>query len=197
VEKQGTLQKPTKPSVQVENSVRRIFIDVQGVVDKFLGKSMLKTGKAAVIESMIGAAGASFNKYSGVQEWGSDAIFLWVNVGKKDDDIVNDFLNDGRQITWFGGSRMHEETPAILKLLRIGQRTDRAPAQDGIVLWCRHWNSDAKAYHPYTCLGRLSYQSHVQNSRPLQFVWNLLDYDRLVKQDNTRVRGCFQEIVNA
>lgn len=63
---------------------------------------MEATGKAFVMEKVAKAAGhdvnrLSFNKYSGVQEWQNDALFLWVNLGKGG-DVVNDFLNDGRQV---------------------------------------------------------------------------------------------------
>jgi hypothetical protein len=183
-----------KTYVFKDNSVRRIEISASDTVDKFLGHTMEKTGKAFVIETTLGGMDASFNKYSGVQEWGNDAIYLWVNVGKKDDDVLNDFLDDGRQITWYGGSRMHDETPAILKLLGIGKSKSLKP-ENGIVLWCRHYNADAKTHHPYTCLGRLSYESHVPGSQPLQFVWNLLDYERLVQHKDANVRKRFQEIL--
>lgn len=184
-----------KAYVPPANSVRRIHLPVNITVEKLLGRTMEKTGKAFVIQTSLEGKDASFNKYSGVQEWMNDAIFLWVNVGKKDDDIVNDFLDDGRQITWFGGSRMHDETPAVQKLLRVGTNKEGAP-DSGIILWCRHYNAAAKTYHPYTCLGRLSYESHIVGSRPLQFVWNLLDYHRLLKHDDEHVRRHFQEIIN-
>jgi hypothetical protein len=184
-----------------ENSVRLMHLPVGDTVDKLLGRTMEKTGKAFVVQkSLNGRADASFNKYCGVQEWGNDAIFLWVNVGKKDDDVVNDFLGGGRQITWFGGSKMHNETPAIQKLLRVGKeattKSNPDGGDDGIVLWCRHYNTPAKTYHPYTCLGRLSYESHVVGSRPLQFIWNMLDYDRLLKHKDEAVRQRFLEIID-
>ncbi len=48
----------------------------------------------------------SFSKYSGVLEW-SNCIFLWVNLeGASGYD--NNFSQDGRFVTWFGGSRMHK-----------------------------------------------------------------------------------------
>eukprot|EP00543_Licmophora_paradoxa_P016296 CAMPEP_0202471380 /NCGR_PEP_ID=MMETSP1360-20130828/84515_1 /ASSEMBLY_ACC=CAM_ASM_000848 /TAXON_ID=515479 /ORGANISM="Licmophora paradoxa, Strain CCMP2313" /LENGTH=56 /DNA_ID=CAMNT_0049097447 /DNA_START=17 /DNA_END=184 /DNA_ORIENTATION=- len=56
---------------------------------------MPKTGKAYVIQHCCGLASPSFNKYCGVQEWKNDALLLWVNLGKKDDEIQNDFLENG------------------------------------------------------------------------------------------------------
>lgn len=222
------------------NSVKRIKLSVCDTVNQYLGRSMTNTGKACVIQTVLGRGGgaaaagtdinASFNKYSGVQEWANDAIFLWVNVGKKDDTIINEFLDGGRRVTWYGGSRMHDETPVIQKLIRIGQSassrsesaqksphhkinepnnrhnsnssttTDDDP-DDGIVLWCRHYNSHTKTYHPYTCLGRLSYESHVPHSHPLKFIWKLRDYERLVsqkkEQEDVHHQEWFQQIVHS
>lgn len=50
-----------------------------------------------------------FNKYSGVAEW-SNCMFLWVNIAAKGGEYLNDFLDDGRFITWYGGSKMHKGT---------------------------------------------------------------------------------------
>ena len=67
----------------------------------------------------------SFNKYSGVQEWCNDTFFLWVNLGIRKNGnnvIINDFLDGGKRVTWFGGSRMHDESPVIQNLIRVGRR---------------------------------------------------------------------------
>jgi hypothetical protein len=48
------------------------------------------------------------------------------SMWEKDDTIVNDFLDGGRRVTWYGGSRMHEETPVIQKLIRIGKLVESA-----------------------------------------------------------------------
>jgi hypothetical protein len=212
MEQTRTKMKSTSTYVFAANSVRRIEISVSETINKFLGRTMPKTGKACVIQTTLGGVNASFNKYTGVQEWGNDAIYLWVNIGNHDkNDIVNDFPKNGRQLTWFGGSRMHDDTSVIQKLLRIGNESRINSTPDdtaanstakvknddgsGIVLWCRHYNPHAKTYHPYTCLGRLSYESHVPGSQPLEFVWNLLDYDRLIQHEDKDVRARFQEII--
>ncbi len=44
-------------------------------------------------------------RYSGVAEW-ANCVFLWVNIGGKD-GYHNAFSEEGRLMTWFGGSRMH------------------------------------------------------------------------------------------
>jgi hypothetical protein len=173
------------------------------VSEGLLGSMMEQTGKAFVMEeatqrSGIDVGNISFNKYSGVQEWKNDALFLWVNLGNGG-DVVNDFLNDGRQITWFGGSRMHDETKVIRRLLRVGRAVGNGQnvSSDGLVLWCRRYNADQKGFTPYVCLGRLSYHSHEPGSRPLKFVWNLVDYDGLVNHEDETVRSTFQEFLKS
>ena len=173
----------------------------------------------------------SFNKYSGVQEWYSNnTIFLWVNLNNNKSSsgrgfvAANDFLNDGRQITWFGGSRMYDGSPIIESLIKIGKNAQRiadaadAPsplpttetaetnktdstqssssssssassvADGAIILWCRRYVQETKAFSPYYCFGRLGYCSHVVGSHPLSFVWNLLDYDQLLYRGGQDVR---------
>jgi hypothetical protein len=153
----------------------------------------------------------SFNKYCGVQEWRNNAIFLWVNIGGPDNSAMNEFLNGGRQMTWFGGSRMHDESPVIQRLIKVGQQQQHLDNvaknnehNGGIVLWCRLYDSSSspKGFRPYTCLGRVAYHSHQPGTRPIQFVWTLLDYDQLVQystqpKDKTDPTSMFQRIVDA
>ena len=218
------------------HSARAMDIHVENLVlGGMLGNTMERTGKAFVMEETARRSGLdvnniSFNKYSGVQEWKNDALFLWVNLGNMG-DVVNDFLDGGRQvrcqdsllcfcldlqhrvpyplntytvssrlqITWFGGSRMHEETKVIKRLLRVGKATTSGAnaSSDGLVLWCRRFDVNKKSFTPYVCLGRLSYHSHEVGSRPLKFVWNLMDYDRLVNHQEENVRSSFQEFVES
>jgi len=192
--KRSTL--PTASAVLPANSARAISLHVQNLVEACLGNSMPSTGKAIVMEESARlyahnttptdtSTHISFNKYCGVQEWAS-GVFLWVNLGGKQDDYVNDF--EDRQMTWFGGSRMHAESKPILKLLDMGMAARDGTLQDsdGIVLWCRRYEAERKTFGPYYCFGRLAYVSHNPNVMPISFVWTLLDYDRLVSaEDNT------------
>jgi hypothetical protein len=214
-------QSNQKPAPQVPpkaNSVRAISIDVKRLVlgtadtQGVLGIPMEQTGKEFVVyeafrrsacdkiqQELLGNR-LSFNKYSGVQEWGSGVLFLWVNIGNND-SVVNDFINGGKQITWFGGSRMHDESPVILNLIRIGQQqaasqTSTLSASSGIVLWCRRYQSKTKKFGSYVCLGRLAYHSHLPSSSPLSFVWNLLDHDKLQNHPDKVAREGFQEMVS-
>ncbi|GAX28526.1 hypothetical protein FisN_12Hh109 [Fistulifera solaris] len=148
---------------------------------------MAQTGKAFVMEESARLAVAddacrvSFNKYSGVQEWGNNVLFLWVNLGAPNSDVVNEFFDEGREVSWFGGSRMHENTPVLQKLKDIGSKTNlEKSSSEGIVLWCRKYTSDQKTFSPYVCLGRLSLVSVDPSSQPVKFVWKLMDYESIL-----------------
>ena len=236
------------------NSVRSIDLDVTKLIlgsnnnintdnkntTGLLGKMMDHTGKEFVInESFANAASPqdqerlentnklSFNKYCGVQEW-KNAIFLWVNLDTE--DSPNDFLDGARQVTWFGGSRMHDDSPVIHKLIQYGNEVLSSGAtkigssnatitnneeggdatttttttsdnnkattdsdSSNIILWCRRYRPEVKKFSPYVCFGRLGYKSHVPGSRPLSFVWELLDYEGLKHHDDEVVRETFEQ----
>jgi hypothetical protein len=61
----------------------------------------------------------------------------------------------------------------------------------GSILCSLHFDLDA--------LNSLSCQlvSYDPTSRPLAFVWNLLDYDKLVSHKNTHVRETFRNLTQA
>ena len=200
--KRSDAKPPTAPAA---NSVRSISLDVAHLVADpergVLGRMLEHTGKEFIINTAFDRSASeddkarlhgtklSFNKYCGVQEW-ANCIFLWVNLGNA--DSPNEFLEGGRQITWFGGSRMHDESPVMEKLVRYGKD---ATSRDKIVLWCRMHQTETKKFSPYACLGRLGYQSHVPGSRPLSFVWNLLDYDELTSHSEKDVCDLFQSFI--
>ncbi len=197
----------TLPTPPPANSVRSISLNVNSLLlgkHGLLGTILEHTGKEAVInksfelaastedQQRFSGVGLSFNKYCGVQEW-NNTIFFWVNLGSKDNPVVNDFLDDATRITWYGGSRMHDESPVIQKLLHYGRdaaATDNN-SDTNIILWCRKYEVDQKQFTPYMCLGRLSYHSHVPGSQPLSFVWNLLDRDVLKSHADRSVRERF------
>jgi hypothetical protein len=186
-----------------------------------LGKMVERTGKECVVNTSFtlaasnedqhrldvigGATKLSYNKYSGVQEW-KNCVYLWVNLNTA--DSPNDFLDDGRQITWFGGSKMHDQSPAILSLLRLGKKkssddqktmattttsgSEMSSETSNVVLWCRRYTPQTKIFTPYVCFGRLGYRSHIPESRPLAFVWDLLDYDGLKFHHDHAVREIFE-----
>ena len=202
------LVSPTKAKVKqfASNSARSLAIDIerllfgsQGSSSGVLGMTMKETGKAFVMEqsALSGLDGfpggpISFNKYSGVQEWGNEVLFLWINLNAPNCDVKNEFPG-GNAVTWFGGSRMHDDSPVIRKLLRVGSSSP-TPSR-GIVLWCRKYVPSRKTFTPYTCLGRLVYASHIPGSRPLSFVWKLYDLPRLKNHNDESVQTHFKYLV--
>jgi hypothetical protein len=71
-----------------------------------LGEPIEQFGKAAVMAAANHGSAPKFSKYSGVCEW-NNCVFLWVNVMKKvGAGYGNTFNEEGRFMTWFGGSKM-------------------------------------------------------------------------------------------
>jgi len=194
-----------KPTKVAANSVKAISLDASKLVEKFLAKPMETFGKYFVIETsfheaaseddqerLMGVSRLSFNKFSGVQPW-KNVIFLWINVGgpTNANSLVNDFsVNKNTcKVSWFGGSRMTEDSPVIQDLIRIGKESSESSA---IVLWCRHYNWETRKLMPYTCLGRLAYESHQAGSYPVAFTWRLKDYHTIISDASKR--SVFREI---
>ena len=203
--------RPQNPTVIATNSVRTISLDASKLVEKFLAKPMETFGKYFVIETsfheaahpedqerLSGVSRLSFNKFSGVQPW-KNVIFLWINVGGPKGGLVNDFSrhknNGSCNVSWFGGSRMTEDSPVIQDLIRMGKEpalAKREPTSSAILLWCRNYDWETKKLPPYTCLGRLAYESHEAGSYPVAFTWRLIDCERMFANESTR--SVFQEI---
>lgn len=194
-------KKSSSISEPAANSVRSISLDTSKLVLKFLGKPMETFGKDFVIHNTFsevaypedihrlqGVSRLSFNKYCGVQEW-KNSIYLWINLGGP-----NDFSSNGRCVSWFGGSKMREDSPVIQRLIHMGKETasnNSSISTSRIILWCRHNDAQTKKLLPYTCMGRLAYESHVPGSQPVTFTWRLIDYDSIM--DSQTTREYFQE----
>ena len=197
-----TPPKPTSSASLPPNSARVMTLNVDKLLtSSLIGKTLSQTGKAHVMEESArlavdgyGGASISFNKYSGVQEWGNNVLFLWINLDAPNSEVTNDFPNGGRQVTWYGGSRMHEGTQVIQRLLSVGKNTPTGGG-GGVVLWCRRYLKERKSFEPYTCLGRLSYISHEPESHPLPFVWKLEDFDRITAHESKERRETFEAMV--
>ena len=198
----------SKPTPIAANSVRGLSLSASVLVEKFLGQYMEHTGKETVINRafMEAAVNAdemkrmegvklSFNKYSGVQQW-SNGAFLWVNMGNEaqSNTVVNEFLDDGKLVTWYGGSRMYEGSPVIQTLLKLGKQANTSTSDSWIILWCRAYDAKTKKFSPYCCMGRLAYHSHVKESYPVAFTWRLLDYSALMESPERR--EVFQRITS-
>ena len=165
---------PKKKSSCAKNSAREMDLVVDRLlfgssygsgVTGILGTQLQTTGKAFVIEESARRAvdkeftnPISFNKYCGAQEWGN-AIYLWINFGFPGSEVLNTFYSRGRQVNWYGGSKMHDGTPLIqrLKNMGIGPAQQHLKGSDqAVVLWCRRYNATKKGFDPYVCFGRLS-----------------------------------------
>lgn len=92
---------------------------------------------------------------------------------------------------------MTEKSPVIQRLIATGKKssvktTDKKndTKNGSILLFCRRTQVDEssttanKKFLPYTCFGRLGYSLHFPETHPLQFHWDLLDYDELIEKVN-------------
>jgi len=149
---------------------REIMIDSDRILAQALGKyASEKMGKAAVVEFASLNDNVSFNKYSGVLEW-SNSLFLWVNLGGP-----NTFTEN--KMTWFGGSRMHDESEVIKRLIKARKAQKCDDSSESVLLWVRFM--DGSKAQPYICLGRLAYVHHSPGTHPLEFEFELMDYKTL------------------
>ena len=85
-------------------------------IDTFTNSSQLGAeqdsfGKLFVVTKANGGCQPKFNKFAGALEW-RNCVFLWVNLMcKEPSQYPNIFLKEGREIVWFGGSKM---TPGLI-----------------------------------------------------------------------------------
>jgi hypothetical protein len=97
-----------------------VSLNPPAIIKAMLNQAMPNTGKAEVVNYVstsspdvpsnyfdVHSTGVGFNKYSGVLGF-SDSVILWVNFNSVDQNLAyaNEFLKEGRQFTWFGGSKM-------------------------------------------------------------------------------------------
>jgi len=139
-----------------------------------LGVKVGEYGKAAVMAEANGGKVPRFNKYSGFVEW-SDCIFLWVNLGEDggESSYSNIFSEGGRHITWFGGSRVYEDSEITKRLLAYGNPQKDPKHPESIVLFVRLRGES------YCCLGRLEHREYNLTKHPIAFTWVLRDFDTL------------------
>jgi len=149
---------------------RAINAQLSDVTSKGLGQHVSEYGKGAVMAMCNNGSVPRFSKYSGVVEW-KNAVFLWVNLGQDKSQYPNTFSEQGKYITWFGGSKMHEESEVIKRLIKIGQTSYKG--DDQIILFVR------KEGENYVCLGRLVHVDYNLDVSPVTFRWQLLDYESL------------------
>lgn len=130
--------------------------------------------KAAALQALHGARRQiSFNKYSGIQEW-VNAVALFVNVKGCRDKYDNAFLDGGRRMTWFAQPTQTEATPVIQRLLASRGATSVNSLTD-VVLFAREEGA------AYVYCGLLAVDCHFPQSKPLKFVFKLVNADALLR----------------
>ena len=144
-------------------------------------------GKAAVMAASYNDRCPKFSKYSGVVEW-ANCVYLWVNLGSKNPgEFINVFTEQGRYMTWYGGSRMHAESPITSRLLPPGtvNTTSIAPApkikankNNKILLFVR------LEHEHYICLGPVVATAYNIDTHPIEFTWELQMFEQLKNRDN-------------
>ncbi|DAZ92919.1 TPA: hypothetical protein N0F65_011324, partial [Lagenidium giganteum] len=166
-------------------------IDLDHFHDKWLGNQILPKGKQTVMEGLCTTHTPVFSRMSGIQAW-NNAIVLFVNVAggpafSYDNIFTKAQTADGHatvHVRWFAQARQKEETAVIVRMrrsvrgdssLRLNQSYDDIPAgtvsTDPVLLFIRHG--------PYVYCGRLGYLGHANDSLPLEFRWQLLDFQAL------------------
>jgi hypothetical protein len=171
--------------------------------DYWLGKPLEEFGKAAVMNLAHPAFAPRFNKYSGVAEW-QHSLFLWVNIDGC--EYANTWRNNGRNLKWFGGSRMHEYSSVIQRLLaskveqdvnvQVKKEDDKDKILEKAVVKAEK-ESDLDASkgkvqdtillfvrregEPYCCLGRLQCISADLKQHPIMMEFELLDHPLLLQ----------------
>jgi hypothetical protein len=162
----------SKPIPLDSNSARAIAADYSVFVSTDPGNNNLGSivqdlafGKAAVMAASNGGSCPKFSKYSGVVEW-KNCVYLWVNITPKG-DFVNEFTESGKYMTWYGGARMHEDSPVTKRLLSISAKNNT------VVLFVRIEGE------PYCCLGPVRSVQSDTKTQPIFVKWELLLIDKL------------------
>lgn len=129
------------------------------------------------LSSQLDADVVARGRYSGVLEW-RNAVVLWVNAdGGQYDNL---FLEGGRHMTWFAGSRCTPETPVVQRLLRGAADKEEEGAEEKeeeqILLFCRN-NGE-----PYVFLGRVGVVEYELRRHPIKVIWRLADFDAVRDQ---------------
>jgi hypothetical protein len=148
---------------------------------------------------------------SGIQAW-RNSVALFVNVDKS--TYNNVFLEGGACMVWFAQNTQHADTPVIQRLLKapngnLGSGSCGAAAVPAVKVKTEDagevGSAAAVAASPrlkgtcvllfcrlpgerYIYCGKLGYCRHSATSRPMKFVWRLLDFAAL------KTRRPFQEM---
>jgi len=191
--KKKTAKEPKPRPPPAKDSSRALDVDLDNLQQNYLGKPCGRLKREVVSVLHPQSMHVRFSKYSGILEW-KNAIVLWVNI--YGDSYKNLFLENGRQLTWFGQSRQTEETPVIRKMipstppsLDEGSCRTKVAKEEGkqeggkmlpVLLLCRLEGGD------YIYCGRLKYLAHDPTKLPLRFVWELASHQQLTKKNKIK-----------
>ncbi|KAM3571145.1 hypothetical protein VYU27_006822 [Nannochloropsis oceanica] len=205
--------------------------DVQSMLREYLGKKVPHTGKQCVMDLLTPNAGTEggeseggreggpvkFSKYAGVVEW-RNCMVLWVNVDGN--DYENLWLEGGRKLTWFAGSRVKPETPVMVRLLAAGSAGGRKDGSEGEngekekgkergkggeESWTEVQKEDKERQEdvllfcrsqggPYVCMGRVWHVWFDTRTHPIKVLWILRDWEEIWrKKDVMEVIGIGRE----
>jgi hypothetical protein len=190
------IQPRSEPSPDMS---RAISANIEHFLGKYLGIQIKEFGKAAIMSQSNSGLLPRFNKYSGVVEW-KNCIFLWVNIGKDCSKYPNQFSDEGRTISWFGGSKMYQNSNVVQRLIIAGGNhsinEEHNIKEEGnikigenfngiIKVGCKRKDEDRVVLfariegEPYCCLGNVSHIKYNLSKHPVTFDWKLLDYENL------------------
>lgn len=128
-------------------------------------------GKAAIMQKANYDKLPKFSKYSGVAEW-KNCVFLWVNIfpqSSQQGSYPNVFLNEGREIKWYGGSKVHKHSDLTSRLLAT--KDNSLGINDKILLLVRLEGEN------YACLGELIVKAYNIDHIPITITWTLLSFE--------------------
>ncbi len=130
-------------------------------------------GKAAIMTASRAVQKCpKFSKYSGVVEW-RNCVYLWVNIGSsKPGEYINEFKDGGKYMTWYGGSRMHMDSPVTKRLISPTVKNNT------VLLFVRLEGE------PYACLGPVKAVEYDIETHPIAFTWELTMFSHLKDRDN-------------
>jgi hypothetical protein len=139
-------------------------------------------GKAAVMAMSNNGATPKFSKYSGAVEW-RNCVYLWVNLASsKPGEFINEFEDGGRFMTWYGGSRMHEDSDVVQRLVASANASvsTLSKSKNTVILFVR---LDGE---PYCCFGPVRAHKFNLKRSPVAFTWELLLWEQLRSRENVK-----------
>ena len=134
-----------------------------------MGIAINEYGKLAMVTIAGGSNGVpKFSKYAGALQWGN-AIFLWVNIGGEQNSNYNnefDIVNisnehtkhnpkdendsttvDGKYctLTWYGNSKMHQDSELTKLILKYGERKNESSSSSSSSISSSSSNSSSNS----------------------------------------------------